>query len=59
MCNTIDVHISQIRVGDTVLHNLQEKTVSGTDLKHDKFIGTTLFGDSYNLGYRKVRKIIY
>lgn len=51
------VHISQIKAGDTVLHNGEVKTVSGTDIKQDKFMGTTLFGDSYLLGNKKVTKV--
>lgn len=51
------VHISQIQVGDTILHNGEQKTVSGNNLKLCRFMGTTLFGDSYNLGYKLVTKI--
>ena len=50
------VHISEIRVGDTILHNNEVKTVSGNNIKYNSFMGITLFGDSYNLGYRLVAK---
>jgi hypothetical protein len=51
------VHISQIRNGDTILHNGEVKTVSGNNIKSSKFMGKTLFGDSYNLGHKLVTKI--
>lgn len=47
-------HIDDVRVGDTVLHNGEEKTVSKCNIKTGGFCGTTLFGDSYNCGYKKV-----
>lgn len=55
----IKVHISQIKRGDTVLHNDKMRTVCKTDIKHSSFMGTTLFGDSYNLGYKLVAKILF
>ena len=54
---TEDVHISQIKSGDTVIHNGEIKTVSGTDLKSDKFMGTSLFGDTYNIGNKLVKRV--
>ncbi len=53
---TKQVHISQIKVGDIIIHNGEEKTVSGNNLKRCRFMGTTLFGDSYKLGYQLVTK---
>lgn len=47
-------HISTIRPGDTVLHNGVLETVSRRDIKRDDFMGITLFGDSYHLGYKPV-----
>jgi len=46
------VHISTIRQGDTIFHNEAWRTVSGTDIKYSQFMGVTLFGDSYKLGYK-------
>lgn len=51
------VHITDIRVGDTVFHDNEIRTVCASDLKKDAAIGTTLFGDSYQLGYRHVIRI--
>lgn len=59
---TIDfVHISDIVKGDTVEHNGVLKTVCNNNIKSDLFLGTTLFGDSYNGGRKPVKlaKIIH
>lgn len=55
---TIEVHISEIRHGDTIIHNGDIITVGRKWIKYDSFMGITLFGDSYNLGRKKVIKII-
>jgi hypothetical protein len=52
-----EVHISKINIGDTVLHEEKEHTVGKNNLKHCSFMGTTLFGDSYNLGSKPVKRI--
>lgn len=51
-------HIKDIKVGDTVLFHGVEKTVTAKDIKEDSFMGVTLFGDSYRLGYLAVLKVI-
>jgi len=58
MSTTIKVHISQIKIGDVILHNGFERTVCNKIIKHCNFMGTTLWGDSYNLGYKLVTKVI-
>lgn len=50
-------HISEVKAGDTILHNGEVKTVSGNNIKDNPFIGKTLFGDSYNLGYKQVQMV--
>lgn len=50
-------HISEVKTGDTILHNGEVKTVSGNNIKCNPFIGKTLFGDSYNLGYKQVQMV--
>lgn len=55
---TKPVHISEIRVGDTIEHNGEIKTVSGSNIKKDSFMGRTLFGDSYRLGNKYVNKVV-
>jgi hypothetical protein len=54
---TEQVHISKIRVGDTILRDGVMTTISGNNIKNCPFMGTTLFGDSYNLGYKLVTRI--
>lgn len=51
-------HISEIRVGDTVVHAGHERTVCPRDLKTNTFMSTTLFGDSYKLGTVLVKKVV-
>lgn len=52
------VHISQISVGDTIQHEGNLRTVNANHIKKDLFMGTTLFGDSYNLGSKTVAKVV-
>jgi hypothetical protein len=54
-----ETHKSNIRVGDTIIHNGEMKTVSENNLKRSEFMGVTLFGDSYQLGYNPVKKVIF
>lgn len=51
------VHISTIKPFDTVFHNGKIRTVCSNDLSRSGFMGLTLFGDSYRLGYALVKKI--
>jgi len=55
--NTTQVHISQIKVGDTIFHNGKARTVCNRVLKTCEFMGTTLFGDSYSIGHKLVTRI--
>lgn len=53
----IDIHIDNIKPGDTVEHNGKMMTVCRNDIKRGTFMGTTLFGDSYRLGRISVKKV--
>lgn len=56
--NAVEVHISQIRPGDTILHTDGEvRTVCRSNIRVDNFMGITLFGDSYRLGTIPVKKL--
>ena len=56
----IAVDIKDIKVGDTIIVNDgKRKLVSQGNLKDNKFMGLTLFGDCYKLGTQKVRKLIF
>lgn len=48
------VHIKDVKIGDIVLHDGKWRTVGAKDIKEDPFMGRTLFGDSYQLGYKSV-----
>jgi len=55
----IEVHISTIVAGDTILHTDGKlTTVTKTNIKTGSN-GTTLFGESYKLGYMPVKKVIF
>lgn len=51
-------HVSLIRPGDTVFHEGKVRTVCASNLKRDPFMGHTLFGDSYMIGYRPVHRVV-
>ncbi len=51
------VDISHISKGDIVFHDNKLISVNKGDIKFTKFMGMTLFGDSYLLGYKKVSKV--
>ena len=55
--STSEVHISSIKPGDTVKHEGIIKTVSKNNIKRCSFMGLTLFGDSYQLGYKPVSRV--
>lgn len=52
-------HINDIKPGDTVLRGGELWTVTQRDIKHDSFMGRTLFGDSYNLGHELVSVAVF
>lgn len=57
--NTVEVHISEIRPGDTILHlDGKIRTVCSNNIKRDGFMGISLFGDTYRLGTIPVKKLI-
>ena len=51
------VHISKIKVGDTINHNGEVLTISGNNIKNCSFMGKSIFGDTYSLGYKKVQRL--
>lgn len=56
--NIETTHIKDIKVGDIVLFHGVERTVTAKDITEDSFMGRSLFGDSYCLGYRAVLKVV-
>lgn len=55
---TIGVHISDIRVGDTIIENGHLVTIGRNSIKRCPFFGITVRGDSYRLGERLVLKAV-
>ena len=53
------VHISTIKAGDTIIHNGKESTVCKKDIKIGGFMGKSIFGDSYQSGYKLVEIVLY
>lgn len=52
-------HVSQISVGDTIkCRDGVIRTVCKSNIHYLQDIGTTIFGDSYNLGSIPVDKVI-
>ena len=49
------VDISLIKASDLIEHDNDIRTVTKTNIKG---MGKTLFGDSYRLGYKKVKRVI-
>ena len=52
--------ITDIMAGDTIIDKEGKmRTVTGKDIKHKTFMGSTLFGDSYRLGTEKVDVVYF
>lgn len=56
---TTEVHIGQIKVGDTIIHHGQLRTVCRRAFGYDSFYGILLWGDSYNSGRTTVQKVTF
>ena len=52
-----NVNIASIKAGDTIEHNSNIATVGRDDIKYSRFMGSTLFGDSYRCGHKPVKLI--
>lgn len=55
MIEQIKTHKDTIQVGDVILYNGKETTVCKKDIKHDRFMGRSIFGSAYPI----VTKVIY
>jgi hypothetical protein len=53
------VHITQIQPGDTVFHEGLVRTVCRRKITKDSFMGSMLFGDSYQLGSKPVYRVAF
>tara|TARA_R110000765_G_scaffold337033_1_gene427372 strand:- start:321 stop:494 length:174 start_codon:yes stop_codon:yes gene_type:complete len=54
-----NVHISKINIGDAILHDGKVRTVCKDNIKEGGFMGRSIFGDSYNLGYKTVQRVVF
>lgn len=53
------VYKEDIRIGDIIMCNDGNmRTVCKNNITHDGFMGVCIFGDSYQLGYNKVKKVV-
>jgi hypothetical protein len=58
--NIQHTHISQIRVGDTIISKDGfMRTICKSNLGGDDFIGKTINGDSYKMGTELVEKVLF
>ena len=55
----IDVHISTLRIGDTVMFEGSQRTLSKSNFSFIEGMGRTIYGDSYQLGRKPVQRIIF
>ena len=52
------VHKDMVRVGDTILcKDNKVRTIGVNNIKYSEFMGRTLWGDSYKLGYELVKLV--
>lgn len=54
-----EIHISEVRPGMTIYHNDQFATVGKNDITKDKFMGLSVFGDTYKVGTRPIVMILF
>jgi hypothetical protein len=52
-----DTHVSLIRPGDTIYYTGHVVTVCSKDIHKSTFMGTSIFGDCFKLGYTPVKKV--
>ncbi len=53
------VHKDNIIAGDTILRHGHPVTVCAKDITYNTFMGISIFGDSYCLGCKPVKKVCY
>lgn len=53
------VHKSDVRCGDTIIHNGTMVTVCKKDITRCEFFGVKLFGDSYIGGRKPVDRVTF
>lgn len=51
------VNINQIRVGDVIIFDDKMRTLTKSNFKRCGFMGSTIYGDSYQLGLKPVQRV--
>lgn len=51
-------HISEIRQGDTIEHHGSLITVDGNHIRKCQFMGLSIYGDTYSLGNKLVKRAV-
>lgn len=54
----VKTHVCDILPGDTILFHGELKTVCKSNIKRDKFMGTSIFGDCHMGGRKPVEKVV-
>ena len=54
----VKTHVCDISPGDTILFHGEIKTVGKSNIKRDKLMGTSIFGDCYMGGRKPVEKVV-
>ena len=54
----VKTHVCDIQPGDTILLHGELKTVGKSNIKRDKFMGTSIFGDCFMGGIKPVEKVV-
>ena len=55
----IKVHISQIKAGDTIYLNGEQKTVCKSNIKKSDFMPMSIFGDTFKSGTVLIEKVLF
>lgn len=53
------VHISEIKVGDTIIFNGKQSTVCKNNILKADFLPMSIFGDSFRSGTILVEKVLF
>ena len=53
------VSVDTIQSGDTIMIDSIPKTISSNNIRHDAFMGITIFGNAYIEKNRTVEKVLY
>ena len=55
---TKETHIDLLEHGDTILHNGEVKTLTQDWIRWCPFMGRSIWGDTYRLGYKPATLVV-